>query len=70
MKSFTGSSTLARGGGFFRFGGTGWVNAFATVFRDTLYRWASVRPDTDGSTRLSRRIRSKIHSRDLYTRIS
>ncbi|MFJ9647084.1 hypothetical protein [Streptomyces sp. NPDC101206] len=38
MKPFTGSSTLVRGGGFFRFAGTGHANAFATVFRDTRYR--------------------------------
>jgi hypothetical protein len=38
MNGFTGSSTLGRGGGFFRFAGTGDANAFATVFRDTRYR--------------------------------
>ncbi|GAA2692029.1 hypothetical protein GCM10009864_78170 [Streptomyces lunalinharesii] len=38
MTSLTGSSTLPRGGGFFRFAGTGDANALATVFRDTLYR--------------------------------
>lgn len=36
MKPFTGSSTLLRGGGFFRPEGTGDASAFATVFRDTL----------------------------------
>lgn len=35
---FTGSSTLLRGSGFFRFAGTGHECALATVFRDTLYR--------------------------------
>jgi hypothetical protein len=46
MKPFTGSSTLLRGGGDFRFGGTGDSNAFLTVFRDTLNRAASSRPDS------------------------
>ncbi|MEV7872060.1 hypothetical protein AB0P17_39495 [Streptomyces sp. NPDC088124] len=70
MNGFTGSSTLGRGGGFFRFAGTGDASAFATVFRDTRYRRANARPDTAGSKRRSRRIRSKVHSRDLYTRVS
>ncbi|MFB6561702.1 hypothetical protein ACFCYH_22950 [Streptomyces sp. NPDC056400] len=38
IEPFTGSSTLSRGGGFFRFAGTGHTSAFATVFRDTRYR--------------------------------
>jgi hypothetical protein len=42
----------------------------ATVLRDILYRWANVRCDTAGSFRRSRRMLSKIHSRDLYTKRS
>ncbi|MET8630175.1 hypothetical protein ABZW30_41785 [Kitasatospora sp. NPDC004669] len=66
MKPFTGSSTLLRGGGDLRFGGTGDSNAFFTVFRDTLNRTASSRPDSPCS-RLARRILSNSHSRDLCT---
>lgn len=51
MKPFTGSSTLWRGGGDLRFGGTGDSNAFRTVFRDTLNRAASSRPDSPCSRR-------------------
>jgi hypothetical protein len=49
MTSRTGSSTDHRGGGFMRSLGTGTLNASATVFRPTLYRWANVRPDSPGS---------------------
>ncbi|WP_435880528.1 hypothetical protein [Streptomyces nondiastaticus] len=65
MKAFTGSSTLGRGGDF-RFGGTGDSNAFLTVFRDTLNRTASSRPDSPCS-RSARRILSNNTSRDLCT---
>lgn len=39
-----GSGTLVRGGGLFRFEGTGEGSAFATVFRDTLCPWVNAHP--------------------------
>ncbi|MGW7825261.1 hypothetical protein ACWGLF_46560 [Streptomyces puniciscabiei] len=66
MKPFTGSSTLGRGGGDFRFGGTGDSSACRTVRRDTLNLNANSRPDSPCSQQACR-IFSYNTSRDLCT---
>ncbi|MFC9675762.1 hypothetical protein [Streptomyces sp. NPDC056949] len=67
MKSLTDAPMLLHGSGFFHLEDVADTSVLATVFRDTLDRRAGIRPETVGSDRRSRRIHSKIHSRDLYT---